>query len=93
MEANNRFLRVCAKTECIQDARMQFMRAAMMTENDVAILFSYSGATKETVAIAEAARDAGAHTISFPASTIPAGGNLRIALPVRRNEGALQAET
>ncbi len=63
LEANNRFLRVCHKTECILDARMQMMRASLMAKNDVAILFSYSGATKETVAIAKAALDAGAHTI------------------------------
>ena len=63
MEANNRFLRVCSKTECILDARIQMMRASLMHKNDVAILFSYSGATKETVAIAQAAKDAGAHTV------------------------------
>ena len=39
------------------------MRAALMTDRDVAILFSYSGATKETVAIAQAAKDAGARTV------------------------------
>ena len=63
LEANNRFLRVCPKTECILDARMQLLRASLMSRGDVAILFSYSGATKETVAIAKAARDAGANTV------------------------------
>lgn len=63
LEANNRFLRVSAKSEFIMDARMQMMRASMMLPGDVAILFSYSGATKETVAIAQAAKKAGAHTI------------------------------
>ncbi len=63
MEACNRFLRVCSKTEFIPDARIQMMRASMMTAKDVAILFSYSGATKETVAIAEAAKSAGARTV------------------------------
>ena len=63
LEANNRFLRVCSKTECTLDARMQMMRASLLHKNDVAILFSYSGATKETVAIAQAAKDAGAHSI------------------------------
>jgi DNA-binding MurR/RpiR family transcriptional regulator len=63
MEANNRFLRVCAKTECVLDARMQMMRASLMSKNDVSILFSYSGATKETIAIAQAAKDAGSRTI------------------------------
>lgn len=63
LEANNRFLRVSAKSEFIMDARMQMMRASLMLPGDVAILFSYSGATRETVAIAQAAKMAGAHTI------------------------------
>lgn len=63
LEASNRFLRVTPKTECVLDARMQLMRASLMDQGDVAILFSYTGATKETVAIAKAASDAGAHTI------------------------------
>ncbi len=92
MEANNRFLRVCAKTECIQDARMQFMRAAMMTENDVAILFSYSGATKETVAIAEAARDAGAHTICISRfAQSPLAEICELLFLCGGNEGPLQS--
>ena len=65
LEANNRFMRVCAKTECILDARLQMMRASLMAQGDVAILFSYSGATKETVAIARAAKAAGAYIISI----------------------------
>ncbi|MDD3921078.1 MAG: MurR/RpiR family transcriptional regulator [Eubacteriales bacterium] len=63
MEAHNRFLRVSAKTEHIQDARMQLVRASLMKPQDVAVLFSYSGASKETVAVAQAAHDAGARTI------------------------------
>lgn len=63
MEANNRFLRVCPKTECIMDARMQMMRASLMDKDDVAVLFSYSGATKETVGIAKVAKEAGARCI------------------------------
>jgi DNA-binding MurR/RpiR family transcriptional regulator len=63
MEASDRFLRVCPKAECITDARMQMMRASLMDKNDVAVLFSYSGATKETVGIARTAKAAGAKCI------------------------------
>ncbi len=63
MEASNRFMRVCPKVEYVMDARMQLMRAALMDKNDVAVLFSYSGATRETVAIARTARAAGAKCI------------------------------
>lgn len=63
LEASNRFMRVTAKTECVLDARMQMMRASLMTRSDVAILFSYSGATKETVTIAKTAKALGAKCI------------------------------
>ncbi len=63
MEAKNRFLRVCPKAECTLDARMQYMRASLMGREDVAILFSYSGATPETLKIARIAKDVGAKTI------------------------------
>ena len=63
MEAHNRFLRVSAKSEFVSDAYLQMMRASLMTSDDVAILFSYSGATRETLSIAQTAKTAGARTI------------------------------
>lgn len=63
MEAKNRFLRVCPRVECTLDARMQYMRASLMGAEDVAILFSYSGATPETLKIARIAKGVGAKTI------------------------------
>ena len=62
-EADNRFLRVCAKAEYVPDAYLQMMRASLMTPDDVAILFSYSGATRETLSIAQTAKATGARTI------------------------------
>ena len=58
-EANNKFLRITGKTSCIEDSHMQAMSAAMMTEKDVMIILSYSGATKDTVYVAEIAKEAG----------------------------------
>ncbi len=63
LEASTRFMRISAKTECITDARLQMMRASLMRKGDVAILFSYSGATRETLTIAQAAKEAGAYTV------------------------------
>ena len=64
-EANNKFLRITGKTSCIEDSHMQAMSAAMMTEKDVMIILSYSGATKDTVYVAEIAKEAGAGIVAI----------------------------
>ena len=52
MKAMNKFLRIENKVFGIQDAHMQSMAAATMSGQDVAVLFSYSGATKDTIHVA-----------------------------------------
>ena len=63
MKAANKFLRIEPKVYCVQDSHMQAMVASMMKENEVAVVFSYSGATKDTIHVAELARRAGATVI------------------------------
>ncbi len=63
LESRNRFLFICSKAEYLGDPHMQLVRASMLTASDVAIVFSYSGTTKEAIAIAKAAKDAGARLI------------------------------
>lgn len=63
MKAMNKFLRIENKVFCIQDSHMQSMVASTMTEKDVAVLFSYSGATKDTIHVAQIAKKAGAKII------------------------------
>ena len=48
LKATNKFLKIEPKVYCMQDSHMQTMVASTMSENEVAILFSYSGATKDT---------------------------------------------
>ena len=92
MEAKNRFMRVCPRVECMLDARMQMMRATLMNRNDVAILFSYSGATKETVSIARAAKSAGARTIAISRfSHSPLAEMCDLLYLCGGNEGPLQS--
>ena len=64
-EANNKFLRITGKTSGIEDSHMQAMSAAMMTGKDVMIILSYSGATKDTVYVAEVAKEAGAGIVAI----------------------------
>ena len=92
LEANSRFLRVCSKTECILDARLQMMRASLLKKNDLAILFSYSGATKETVSIAKAAQIAGAHTVCISRfAQSPLASVCDLVFLCGGNEGPLQS--
>lgn len=63
--AANKFLRIEPKVVCLHDAHMQAMQAATMTEEDVAIVFSYSGSTKDTNAVARLAKRGGAKVIAI----------------------------
>ena len=56
MKAMNKFMRIENKVFCIQDSHMQAMAAATMDERDTAVIFSYSGATKDTIHVAEVAK-------------------------------------
>lgn len=62
--AANKFLRIEPKVVCLNDAHMQAMQAATMTEEDVAVVFSYSGSTKDTNAVARLAKRNGARVVA-----------------------------
>lgn len=92
MKAMNRFLRIENKVFCIQDVHMQVMAAATMTPDDAAMLFSYSGATKDTIHVAQVAKKAGAKIICvtrFVKSPLSAYAD--VTLLSGANDGPLQA--
>lgn len=62
-EARNKFLRITPKVNCIPDSHMQAMAASMATPDDLIVIISYSGATKDNIQVARIAREAGAHVI------------------------------
>lgn len=64
-EARNKFLRVTNKSICITDPHMQAMSASTATQKDLIIIISYSGATKDNVHVAKAAKEAGAKVASI----------------------------
>ena len=66
MKAMNKFMRIENKVFCIQDSHMQAMAAATMDERDTAVIFSYSGATKDTIHVAEVAKRSGAKIFVLP---------------------------
>lgn len=91
LKAANKFMRIESKVFCVQDAHMQAMAASMMEEGEAAVLFSYSGATKDTIHAAELAKKAGAKTICitrFVKSPLTSFSD--ITLLCGANEGPLQ---
>lgn len=91
MKATNKFLRIEPKVFCVSDSHMQAMAASMMGEGEVAVIFSYSGATKDTIHVAELAKRAGAATICitrFVKSPLTSFSD--VTLLCGANEGPLQ---
>lgn len=91
MKAANKFLRIEPKVYCVQDPHMQAMVASMMSERDVAIAVSYSGATKDTIHVAELAKKAGARVICITRFVkSPLTSYSDVTLLCGANEGPLQ---
>lgn len=64
-EARNKFLRIVKKVNCIDDPHMQAMTASMLGEDDLLVIISYSGATKDNVYVAKIAKKAGAKVVGI----------------------------
>jgi DNA-binding MurR/RpiR family transcriptional regulator len=91
MEAKNKFMRITNKTECSLDSHLQIMTAALLTEEDVAVLISYSGSTKDTIDVAKLAKENGAKIISITRfAKSPLTSYSDITLLCGSNEGPLQ---
>lgn len=65
LEARNKFLRVTGKVGCITDPHIQSMAASTMNEEDLLIIISYSGATKDNIHVAKVAKQTGAKIASI----------------------------
>lgn len=91
LKAMNKFLRIEPKVYCIQDSHMQAMAASMMGPEDVAVLISYSGATKDTIHVADMAKRAGSKVICITRFVkSPLTSYSDITLLCGANEGPLQ---
>jgi DNA-binding MurR/RpiR family transcriptional regulator len=62
-EARNKFLRVTGKVSCISDPHLQAMAASLLCSDDLVFIFSYSGATKDSIHVARQAKNAGAKIV------------------------------
>lgn len=91
LEAKNKFMRITNKTECTIDSHLQIMSASLMTEEEVAVLISYSGSTKDTIEVAKAAKERGAKIITITRfAKSPLTNYADITLLCGANEGPLQ---
>ena len=65
MEARNKFLRIMDKVSCVDDPHMQAMTASMATPDDLYFIISFSGATKDTVYVADILKEVGAKMVAI----------------------------
>lgn len=92
MDGYNKFMRITPKGCMTIDSHLQSMAAALMGEKDLAILFSYSGSTKDTVDIAKLARKRGAKVISITRFVkSPLTSHADLTLLCGANEGPYQS--
>lgn len=63
MEGYGRFARITPKVCINAETHMQYVTASLMNKDDVAVVISYSGSTKEIVEIARTAKNRGAKII------------------------------
>lgn len=59
MEGKNKFLRITGKVDCIADPHLQTIAASIASPEDLIIIISYSGATKDNIYVAKEAKKAG----------------------------------
>lgn len=65
MDAHHKFFRTSIPCECIIDAHMAAMTAAMMNERQVFLAISHSGSSRDIVEVLKTAAAAGATTIAI----------------------------
>lgn len=91
LDANSKFMRITNKTTAVMDAHLQAMTASLMTKDDVAVMFSYSGQTIDTIENARVAHERGAKVVAITRFTkSPLTNYADITLLTGANEGPLQ---
>ena len=92
LKTSHKFLRIEPKVNCVNDAHTQEMLAATMSAEDVAVVFSYSGSTKDTNAVAELAKKNGAKVVAITRfQKSPLTEFTDVILLCGANEGPLQS--
>lgn len=91
MEAWGRFITASPKFYCIEDSHMQAMAAALLSERDVVLFCSYSGATKDMLDVLRPAKERGAKVVLLTRfAKSPAAAYADVVLQCSTSEGPLQ---
>jgi DNA-binding MurR/RpiR family transcriptional regulator len=91
MEAWGRFSTATPKFHWVSDSHMQAITASLLTPDDIILYFSYSGATRELVEIAELKEKTGSKMILVTRfQNSPGAAMSDIVLPCGANESPLQ---
>ena len=91
MLSANKFLRIMNKVYCYTDSHMQTMVASTLTAEDVAIVISYSGSTKDSILIAKLAKESKAYVAAVTRfAKSPLANYADVVLLCGANEGPLQ---
>ncbi|GAE33732.1 MurR/RpiR family transcriptional regulator [Halalkalibacter akibai] len=64
-DAHHKFLRIGMKTLYYSDTHLQIMSASQLTPNDLVVIFSHSGASKDSIEVAELVKSTGATVIGI----------------------------
>ncbi|MBU3877139.1 MurR/RpiR family transcriptional regulator [Faecalicatena sp. AGMB00832] len=91
MMSANKFLRITNKVYCYTDSHMQTMVASTLTAEDLAIVISYSGSTKDSILLAKLAKNSGAYVAVITRfAKSPLTNHSDVVLLCGANEGPLQ---
>ena len=91
MSFTNKFLRISNKVYCFTDSHMQTMVASTLEPDDVAIVVSYSGSTKDSLLFAKLAKSKGAYVAGITKyKKSPLTDYVDVVLLCGANEGPLQ---
>lgn len=91
LEAKNKFARILPNVVVAQDSHMQSMVSALLSEQDLAVAFSYSGSTKDMIETLKRAKQNKAKTICITRyAESPLTAYADIVLLCGANEGPFQ---
>lgn len=92
MEMVARFLTVSPNFHCIEDSHLQAMSASLLTDCDVVVFFSYSGATRDMMDVLRPAHERGAKIVVITRfAKSPAASLADVILRCGSREGPLQS--
>lgn len=91
LEAKQKFMRILPNVEFVADSHMQYMAASLMGREDLAVVFSYSGSTKDIIEILNIAKKNGSKSVCITRfAKSPLTQLTDVTLLCGSNEGPLQ---